>query len=141
MEVYNHLLIEKKWQDFFEKNKIFKTNNKNDNKFTIKHNYLKEQFYKTDVYFKLIKKIVSFSDFTLGNFVSKFENKFWDDVESIKHTSFAHPLEKMLQGALNKLNKELLSETKKAQNEMNNKYVNKIYSPTFIANIPIEPVP
>ena len=73
--------------------------------------------------------------------MSKFENKFWDDVESIKHTSFAHPLEKMLQGALNKLNKELLSETKKAQNEMNNKYVNKIYSPTFIANIPIEPVP
>jgi len=33
MEVYNHLLIEKKWQDFFEKNKIFKTNNNYKNKF------------------------------------------------------------------------------------------------------------
>ena len=33
MEVYNHLLTEKKWQDFFEKNKIFKTNNKYNNKF------------------------------------------------------------------------------------------------------------
>ena len=33
MEVYNHLLTEKKWQNFFEENKIFKTNNKNDNKF------------------------------------------------------------------------------------------------------------
>jgi leucyl-tRNA synthetase len=33
MEVYNHLLTEKKWQDFFEKNKIFKTNNNYNNKF------------------------------------------------------------------------------------------------------------
>jgi len=33
MEVYNHLLTEKKWQVFFEENKIFKTNNKNNNKF------------------------------------------------------------------------------------------------------------
>lgn len=73
--------------------------------------------------------------------MTTFENKFWDDVDNIKHTSFAHPLEKMLQGALNKLNKELLSETKKAQNEMNNKYVNKIYSPIFYSTIPIEPVP
>jgi len=73
--------------------------------------------------------------------MSKFEDKSWDDVDNIKHTSFAHPLEKMLQGALKQLNKELLSETKKAQKEMNNKYVNKIYSPTFIATIPIEPVP
>jgi aminotransferase EvaB len=55
---------------------------KSDNKFTIKHNYLKEQFYKTDVYFKLIKKIVSFSDFTLGDFVSKFENKFKEKIKA-----------------------------------------------------------
>jgi hypothetical protein len=70
-----------------------------------------------------------------------FENKFWDDVESIKHTGFAHPLEKILKGALNSLNKELLSATEKAQKEMNNKYVNKIYSPTFLVFIPIEPLP
>ena len=68
-----------------------------------------------------------------------FENKFWDDMESIKHTSFAHPLENMLKGSLNKLNKELLSSTEKAQKEMNNKYVNKIYSPIFVASIPIVP--
>jgi hypothetical protein len=73
--------------------------------------------------------------------MSKFEDDFWDDVENIKHTSFGHPLEKMLQGALKQLNKELLSETKKAQKEMNNKYVNKIYSPVYLATIPIEPVP
>jgi leucyl-tRNA synthetase len=33
MEVYNHLLTEKKWQDFFEKNKVFKTKNNYNNKF------------------------------------------------------------------------------------------------------------
>lgn len=49
---------------------------KYDKKFLIKHNYLKEQFVKTNSYLKLIKKIVEASDFTLGNFVSKFENKF-----------------------------------------------------------------
>lgn len=70
-----------------------------------------------------------------------FENKFWDDVESIKHTGFAHPLEKILKGALNRLNNELLTATEKAQKEMNNKYVNKIYSPTFLVFIPIEPLP
>jgi dTDP-4-amino-4,6-dideoxygalactose transaminase len=49
---------------------------KYDKKFFIKHNYLKEQFAKTNSYLKLIKKIVDASDFTLGNFLSKFENKF-----------------------------------------------------------------
>ncbi len=49
---------------------------KNDSKFFIKHNYLKEQFYKTNSYFRLIKKIVNLSDFTLGNYVKKFETKF-----------------------------------------------------------------
>ena len=71
--------------------------------------------------------------------MSRFEDDFWDDVANIKNTSFAHPLEKMLHGALKQLNKELLSETKKAQKEMNNKYVNKIYSPIFVASIPIVP--
>lgn len=71
--------------------------------------------------------------------MSKFEDNFWDDVDNIKHTSFGHSLEKMLHGALKQLNKELLSETKKAQKEMNNKYVNKIYSPVLLANIPIVP--
>ena len=32
MNNYNHLITEKKWQKFFEENKIFKTNNKKDNK-------------------------------------------------------------------------------------------------------------
>jgi leucyl-tRNA synthetase len=32
MNNYNHLITEKKWQNFFEENKIFKTNNKNNNK-------------------------------------------------------------------------------------------------------------
>lgn len=62
-------------------------------------------------------------------------------MESIKHTGFAHPLENMLKGSLNRLNKELLSDTEKAQKEMNNKYVNKIYSPIFAIYVPIEPPP
>ena len=70
-----------------------------------------------------------------------FENKFWDDMKSIKNTGFAHPLENMLKGSLNRLNKELLSATEKAQKEMNNKYVNKIYSPVYLVSIPIEPPP
>ena len=49
---------------------------KNDEKFFIKHNYLKEQFAKTNEYLKLIKKTVKLSDFTLGDFLLKFENKF-----------------------------------------------------------------
>ena len=32
MNNYNHLVVEKKWQKFFEENKIFKTDNKRDNK-------------------------------------------------------------------------------------------------------------
>jgi leucyl-tRNA synthetase len=32
MNNYNHLITEKKWQNFFEENKIFKTENKNNNK-------------------------------------------------------------------------------------------------------------
>ena len=55
---------------------------KYDNKLHIKHNYLKEQFFKTDDYFKLIKEVVSNSDFTLGNFVSKFENKFKNKIKA-----------------------------------------------------------
>lgn len=48
----------------------------NDKKFKIKHNYLSKQFADTEVYFKLIKDIVKENDFTLGRYVSKFENKF-----------------------------------------------------------------
>ena len=32
MNNYNHLITEKKWQKFFEENKVFKTHNKKDNK-------------------------------------------------------------------------------------------------------------
>ena len=49
---------------------------KKDKKFKIKHNYLKEQFANTNDYFKLIKEVVHGNDFTLGNYVTKFENKF-----------------------------------------------------------------
>jgi len=49
---------------------------KKDGKFKIKHNYLNEQFADTKDYFKLIKDVVSTNDFTLGSYVSKFENKF-----------------------------------------------------------------
>jgi len=73
--------------------------------------------------------------------MTNFENKFWNDMESIKNTGFAHPLENMIKGSLNRLNKELLSDTEKAQKEMNNKYVNKIYSPIFAIYVPIEPPP
>ena len=71
--------------------------------------------------------------------MSKFENDFWNYVENIKHTSFAHPLEQMLKGAMNTLNKELLSVTESAQKEIDNKYINKKYSTTLVATIPIEP--
>jgi len=73
--------------------------------------------------------------------MTKFENDFWNDVDNIKHTSFAHPLEKMLKGALNTVNKELLSVTESAQKEIDNKYINKTYSTTLTAMIPIEPPP
>jgi dTDP-4-amino-4,6-dideoxygalactose transaminase len=49
---------------------------KNDKIFLIKHNYLKEQFSKINNYLKLIKETVKLSDFTLGDFLLKFENKF-----------------------------------------------------------------
>lgn len=70
-----------------------------------------------------------------------FENEFLDSVENIKGTAFAHPIEKMLQGALNTANKELQSATQSAQKLIDNKYINKIYKPTFSVNIPIEPPP
>ena len=47
-----------------------------DKKFIIKHNYLSQQFSDTENYFKLIKNVVTANDFTLGNYVSRFENKF-----------------------------------------------------------------
>ena len=49
---------------------------KKDKKFKIKHNYLKEQFSDTKDYFTLIDQVVRGNDFTLGSYVSKFENKF-----------------------------------------------------------------
>ena len=49
---------------------------KEDKKFKIKHNYLSEQFSDTQNYLKLIKNVASNNDFTLGKYVSKFENKF-----------------------------------------------------------------
>ena len=55
---------------------------KKDKKFKIKHNYLKEQFANTDDYFKLIKEVVHGNDFTLGNYVTKFENKFKNKIKA-----------------------------------------------------------
>jgi hypothetical protein len=77
----------------------------------------------------------------IENTLSEFENEFLDSVENIKGTAFAHPIEKMLQGALNTANKELQSATQSAQKMIDNKYLNKVYKPAFSVNIPIEPPP
>ena len=47
-----------------------------DKKMRIKHNYLSEQFKNSKKIFNLIKKIVSFNDFTLGKSVELFEKQF-----------------------------------------------------------------
>jgi hypothetical protein len=72
--------------------------------------------------------------------LSKFENDFMDEVKEIS-PSFAHPLEKILQGALNTFNKELKTATEKGKKMINNKYINKVYKPALVAFIPIEPPP
>ena len=48
----------------------------NDNKNKIKHNYLSKQFSDYKIIFKKIEKIIKFGDYTLGNQVKVFENKF-----------------------------------------------------------------
>ncbi len=48
----------------------------NDNKNKIKHNYLSKQFSDYKIIFKKIEKIIKFGDYTLGNQVKIFENKF-----------------------------------------------------------------
>jgi hypothetical protein len=70
--------------------------------------------------------------------LSEFENDFMNDIKEIS-PSFAHPLEKMLQGALNTLNKELKTATEKGQKMIDNKYVNKIYTIALATYVPIEP--
>jgi hypothetical protein len=70
--------------------------------------------------------------------LSEFENDFMDDIKEIS-PSFAHPIEKMLQGALNTLNKELKTATEKGQKMIDNKYVNKIYTVALATYVPIEP--
>ena len=47
-----------------------------DKKFTIRHNYLSDQFKDYPSIFKKIEKVVKFNDFTLGFEVDKFENNF-----------------------------------------------------------------
>ena len=47
-----------------------------DKKFSIRHNYLSEQFKDYPAIFNKIKKVVRFNDFTLGFEVEKFENNF-----------------------------------------------------------------
>lgn len=72
--------------------------------------------------------------------MATFENDFLNEVKEIG-PSFAHPLEKMLQGALNAVNKELKSATDSGKKMIDNKYINKIYNPALTAYIPIEPAP
>ena len=55
---------------------------KKDSKFKIKHNYLSNQFSNVNDYLKLIKKVVKKNDFTLGNYVKKFEDKFKSKISS-----------------------------------------------------------
>ena len=47
-----------------------------DNKFRIKHNYLKEQFKDSDAIIDDIKKLIKTGDYTLGKAVDKIETKF-----------------------------------------------------------------
>jgi hypothetical protein len=67
-----------------------------------------------------------------------FENDLLTDVEDIG-PSFAHPIEHMIQGALNTLNKELKSATDSGKKLIDNKYINRIYSPTLKGSFPIVP--
>ena len=72
--------------------------------------------------------------------MATFENDLLKAVEEIG-PSFAHPIEHMIQGALNTLNKELQSATNSAQKLIDNKYLNKEYFIALSATIPIEPPP
>lgn len=72
--------------------------------------------------------------------MAAFENDLLKAVEEIG-PSFAHPIEHMIQGALNTLNKELQSATNSAQKLIDNKYLNKEYFIALSATIPIEPPP
>ena len=72
--------------------------------------------------------------------MATFENDLLKAVEEIG-PSFAHPIEHMIKGALNTLNKELQSSTNSAQKLIDNKYLNKVYSTALSATIPIEPPP
>lgn len=55
---------------------------KKDNKMSIKHNYLSEQFSDYDLIFNKIKKIVKNNDFTLGSEVNIFEQNFKNLIKS-----------------------------------------------------------
>ena len=72
--------------------------------------------------------------------IAGFEKQLLKAVEEIG-PSFAHPIEHMIQGALNTLNKELQSSTNSAQKLIDNKYLNKEYTIALAATIPIEPPP
>jgi hypothetical protein len=76
----------------------------------------------------------------IENTMETFENELLKAVEDIG-PSFAHPIEHMIQGALNTLNAELKSATDSAQKLIDNKYINKDYTVTLAAYIPIEPPP
>ena len=67
-----------------------------------------------------------------------FENDFLNDVKTLTK---CHTLDNMLKSALNTVNKELTTATKTAQDKINNKYLNKVYTAAFNAFIPIEPPP
>mgnify|MGYP001374009596 FL=1 len=55
------------------KNFLIKQYNKDDG-FKIKHNYLEKQFRNSEKIFSDIKKLVKKGDYTLGTYVSEFEN-------------------------------------------------------------------
>lgn len=69
--------------------------------------------------------------------MATFENDLLKAVKDIG-PSFAHPIEHMIKGALNTLNKELQSATAKGQKLINNKYLNKVYTPHIITYVPVE---
>ena len=72
--------------------------------------------------------------------LASFENDLLKEFKEIL-PGFSHSVEHIIKGALNKANKELLSGTEKLQKKINNKYINKVYTPHIITYIPIEPPP
>lgn len=91
--------------------------------------------------YKILEDLLDL-DLVIEESMSEFENYLLNEVESItKKGSSAHALEKIMQSALNLVNKELKKVTLEAKKKIDNKYLNKIYTFSAAVMIPIEPPP